>query len=88
MQHVVQCSKSAGEQCVLCTVITRMLLDHIRIIVHMDISFVILLYTPVSFCALSLGYCVCNYCVVYCLGVYVFFFVFLCLLYIVLYCVL
>jgi hypothetical protein len=34
---VVQWSESAGEQCVLCTVITRMLLDHIRIIVHMDI---------------------------------------------------
>jgi hypothetical protein len=45
MQHVVQWSKSAGEQGVLCTVITRMLLDHIRIIVHMDISFIILLYT-------------------------------------------
>jgi hypothetical protein len=51
---VVQCSKSADEQCVLCTVITRMLLDHIRIIVHMDISFIILLYIPVSFCALCL----------------------------------
>jgi hypothetical protein len=62
---VVKCSKSAGEQGVLCTVITRMLLDHIRIIVHMDISFIILLYTSVSFCALCLGYCVCN-CVVYC----------------------
>jgi hypothetical protein len=34
---VVQWSKSAGEQGVLCTVITRMLLDHISIIVHMDI---------------------------------------------------
>jgi hypothetical protein len=51
---VVQWSKSAGEQGVLCTVITRMLLDHIRIIVHMDISFIILLYTPVSFCELCL----------------------------------
>jgi hypothetical protein len=30
---VVQWSENAGEQCVLCTVITRMLLDHIRIIV-------------------------------------------------------
>jgi hypothetical protein len=46
---VVQWSKSAGEQCVLCTIITRMLLDHIRITVHMDMSFIILLYTPVSF---------------------------------------
>jgi hypothetical protein len=46
---VVQWSISAGEQCVLCTVITRMFIDHIRIIVHMDISFIILLYTPVSF---------------------------------------
>jgi hypothetical protein len=51
---IVQCSKSAGEQCVLCTVITRMLLDRIRIIVHTDISFIISLYTPVSFCALCL----------------------------------
>jgi hypothetical protein len=51
---VVQWSKSAGEQGVLCTVITIMLLDHIRIIVHMDISFIILFYTPVSFCALCL----------------------------------
>jgi hypothetical protein len=51
---VVQWSKSAGEQGVLCTVIMRMILDHIRIIVHMDISFIILLYTPVSFCALCL----------------------------------
>jgi hypothetical protein len=50
MQHVVQWSKSAGEQCVLCTVITRMLLDHIRIIVHMDIiTCIILLYTSVFF---------------------------------------
>jgi hypothetical protein len=48
MQHVMQWSKSAGEQCVLCTVITRMLLDHIRIIVRMDISCIILLYTPVA----------------------------------------
>ena len=46
---VVQWSRSAGEQCVLCTVIMRMLLDHIRIIVHMDISCIIFLYTPVSF---------------------------------------
>jgi hypothetical protein len=46
---VVQWSESAGEQGVLCTVITRMLLDRIRIIVHMDITFIILLYTPVSF---------------------------------------
>jgi hypothetical protein len=78
---VVQWSKSAGKQCVLCTVITRMLLDHIRIIVqggsnmtgtncdlfthkqsrsylnhlvHMDTSFIILLYTPLSFCVLCL----------------------------------
>jgi hypothetical protein len=51
---VVQWSKSASGQCVLCTVITRMLLDHIRIIVHMDISCIILLYIPVSFCALCL----------------------------------
>jgi hypothetical protein len=43
-----------------------MLLDNIRIIVHMDISCIISLYTPVSFCELSLCYCVCNYCVVYC----------------------
>jgi hypothetical protein len=54
MQHVVLWSISTGEQCVLCTVITRMLLDHIRIIVHMDISCIILLDTPVSFCALCL----------------------------------
>jgi hypothetical protein len=51
---VAQWSKSAGEQCVLCTIIMRMLLDHIRITVHMDTSFIILLYTPVSFCALCL----------------------------------
>jgi hypothetical protein len=51
---VVQWSKSTGEQGVLCTVITRMLLDHIRIIVHMDIYIIILLYTPVSFCELCL----------------------------------
>jgi hypothetical protein len=50
---VVQWSKSAGEQRVLCTVITRMLLDHIRIIVHMDISCIILLYTAVA------EYCTC-----------------------------
>jgi hypothetical protein len=51
---IMQWSKSAGEQCVLCTVIKRMLLDHIMITVHMDISFIILFYTPVSFCALCL----------------------------------
>jgi hypothetical protein len=85
MQHVVQWSKSAGEQCVLCTVITRMSLDHIRIIVRMDIPFIILLYTEVPFCALCLGYCVSNYCVVYCFECVC---VILCLLCIVLYCVL
>jgi hypothetical protein len=63
---VVQWSESAVEQCVLCTAITKMLLDHIRIIVHTDISFIILLYIPLSFCALCLGYCDCNYSVVYC----------------------
>jgi hypothetical protein len=42
---VVQWSKNAGKQGVLCTVITRMYIDHIRIIVHMDISFIVLLYT-------------------------------------------
>jgi hypothetical protein len=51
---VVQWSKSAGEKCVLCTIITRMLLDHIRIIVHKNISFIILLYSTLSFCALCL----------------------------------
>jgi hypothetical protein len=35
-----------------------LLLDHIRITVHMDISFIILLYTPVSFSALCLLFCV------------------------------
>jgi hypothetical protein len=47
--NVVQCSKSLGKHGVLCTIITRRYIDHIRIIVHMDISFIILLYTPVSF---------------------------------------
>ena len=46
---VVQWSTSAGEQSVICTVITRMYIDHIRIIVQMDISFTILLYIHVSF---------------------------------------
>jgi hypothetical protein len=65
---VVQWSKSAGEQGVICTVITRMLLDHIRIIVHMDISCIILLYTCFLLCIVFviLCYCVYNYCSVYC----------------------
>jgi hypothetical protein len=45
---VAQWSKSAGEQVVLCTVITRMYVDHIKIILKMGIYFIILLYTPVS----------------------------------------
>jgi hypothetical protein len=46
---VVQWGKSLGKQGVLCSIITRRYIDYIRIIVHMDISFIILLYTPVSF---------------------------------------
>jgi hypothetical protein len=38
---VVQWNKSAGEQGVLCTIITRMFIDHIRIIIHMVISFLL-----------------------------------------------
>ena len=45
---VVQWSKSVGEQGVLCSVITRMYIDHIRIIVRMDISFIILIYIFIS----------------------------------------
>jgi hypothetical protein len=85
--NVVQWSKSAGEQCVLCTVITRMLLDHIRIIVHMDIiTFIILL---LCFVFVILCYCVCNYCVVYCFErVSCFlFFVFFCVLYFIVLCI-
>jgi hypothetical protein len=44
---VVQWSESLCEQCALCTVITRRYIDHIRIIVHVTISCIILLYTPV-----------------------------------------
>jgi hypothetical protein len=46
---VVQWSESLCEQCALRTVITRRYIDHIRIIVHVTISCIILLYTPVSF---------------------------------------
>jgi hypothetical protein len=46
---VVQWGKCLGKQGVLHTIITRRYIDHIRIIVHMDISFIILLYIPVSF---------------------------------------
>ena len=46
---VVQWSKNLGEQGVLCTIITRRYINHIRIILHMAISFIILLYIPVSF---------------------------------------
>jgi hypothetical protein len=45
---VLQWGKSLGEQGVLCTIITRRYV-HIRITVHMAISFIILLYIPVSF---------------------------------------
>jgi hypothetical protein len=47
--NVVQWSKRFGEQGVICTVITRRYIDLIRIIVHMSMSFIILLYIPVSF---------------------------------------
>ena len=61
---VVQWSKSAGEHCVLCTVITRLLLDHISIIVHMDISFLLV----------RLKLYVCNFvCTVFVIFVYVLF---------------
>jgi hypothetical protein len=35
---------------VLCTIITRMLLDHIRIIVHMDIFLLYIWIFPLSYC--------------------------------------
>ena len=68
---VVQWSKSLGRQGVLCTIITRMLLDHIRIIVHMDISFIISLYTPVIllcivFVILCVVYCFEWVCMLFC----------------------
>jgi hypothetical protein len=47
---VVQWNKSAGKQGVLCIIIIRRYIDHIRIIVHMDIYFTTLFYIPVSFC--------------------------------------
>jgi hypothetical protein len=46
---VVQWGKSLGKEGVLCTIITRRYIDHIRIIAHMDISFIVLLYTRFSF---------------------------------------
>ena len=46
---VVQWSESLGEQGVLCTTITRRYIDHFRIVLRIDISFIILLYIPVSF---------------------------------------
>jgi hypothetical protein len=87
---VVQWSKSADEQGVLCTIITRMFIDHIRIIVHMDISFLLVrlkLYVCNFVCIMFviLWYCVCSFCVMYCFECVC---VILCFLCIVLYCVL
>ena len=42
---VVQWGKSLGEQGVLCTIITRRYIDHIRIIVHMDFFYYIAFYS-------------------------------------------
>ena len=44
-KSVVQWGESVGKHGVLCIIITRKYVHHIRIIVHMDISFIVLPYT-------------------------------------------
>ena len=60
---VVQWGESLGEQGVLCIIISRRYIHHIRIIVHIDIPSVILLYTFIFLYAL----CFLYYCVEFCL---------------------
>jgi hypothetical protein len=59
---VVQWSKSAGKQGVLCTIITKLFINHIRKLYIWIFPFYML---GCNFMFVILCYCVCNFCVMY-----------------------
>jgi hypothetical protein len=56
---VVQWGESLGKQGVLCIIISRRYIHHIRIIVYMDIPFIILLYTLYFFVRIVFSVLLC-----------------------------